>query len=120
MRNNWHCLENLEADFAGGICARAVVPADSPWFSGHFPGNPILPAIAQLAIVSDMIRQAAGREQKNPGGVQRVKYRRIIRPDETILVAATPVDGKPGVFSFQMSVDEEMACKGRITMYPAK
>lgn len=119
MQNNWHCLENLEADSAGSIYARAVVPADSPWFSGHFPENPILPAIAQLAIVSDMIRQATGREQ-NPGAVNRVKYRRIIRPDETILVAATPVDCKPGVFSFQMSVDDQMACKGRITMDSTK
>ncbi|MFP4572057.1 MAG: 3-hydroxyacyl-ACP dehydratase FabZ family protein [Desulfobacterales bacterium] len=119
MQNNWYCLKNLETDCEGVICARAVVPADSPWFSGHFPEDPILPAIAQLAIVSDMIQEATGREQ-NPGAVNRVKYRRIIRPDETILVAATPVDGKPGIFSFQMSVDDQMACKGRITMDPAK
>ncbi|MFO7860269.1 MAG: hypothetical protein R6U41_03490 [Desulfosalsimonas sp.] len=114
MQKTWHCLENLEADSEGGIRARAVVPADSPWFAGHFPDNPILPAIAQLAIVFDMIQKATGLEQ-NPGAVNRVKYRRIIRPDEAIHVAVSPVEGKPGVFSFQMSVDEEMACKGRIT-----
>ena len=114
MQNNWHCLENLKADAEGNIRARAVVPADSPWFSGHFPGNPILPAIAQLAIVFDMIQESTGRKQ-DPGAVKRVKYRRIIRPGEAIHVAATPVDGKAGTFSFQMSVDGEMACKGRIS-----
>ncbi|MBS3731865.1 MAG: hypothetical protein KGY42_03065 [Desulfobacterales bacterium] len=114
MQNRWHCLKNLKTDSEGNIRARAVVPAGSPWFSGHFPGNPILPAIAQLAIVFDMIQEAIGREQ-NPGAVNRVKYRRIIRPDEAIYVVATPVDGKAGIFSFQMSVDAETACKGRIT-----
>lgn len=113
MQGCWYCLENLEAESSGYIRARAVVPADSPWFSGHFPGNPILPAIAQLAIVFDMIQKATGKGQ-NPFSVRRVKYRRIIRPEEVIHVAAAPVDGKRGDFSFQMSVDDETACKGRI------
>ncbi|MCF8025982.1 MAG: hypothetical protein K9J79_04400 [Desulfobacteraceae bacterium] len=113
MQGNWYRLENLGVESSGYIGATVLVPADSPWFFGHFPGNPILPAIAQLAIVFDLIKKATGREQ-NPCAVNRVKYRRIIRPDEAIHVAATPVDGKKGSFSFQMSVDKEIACKGRI------
>ena len=119
MQSNWYRLENPEIEASGRIHARAVVPADSPWFCGHFPGNPILPAIAQLAIVFDMIQIATAQKQ-NPATVDRVKYRRIIRPDESIHVAATPVEGRAGVFSFQMSVDKETACKGRIQTDLAK
>jgi 3-hydroxymyristoyl/3-hydroxydecanoyl-(acyl carrier protein) dehydratase len=30
------------------------VPRDSPFFDGHFPGQPVLPAIAQLAILTEV------------------------------------------------------------------
>ncbi|MCF8110516.1 MAG: hypothetical protein K9J85_03410 [Desulfobacteraceae bacterium] len=114
MQSNWYRLEYLETLSSGRIYAKAVVPSDSPWFSGHFPGDPILPAIAQLGIVFDVIQQATGRQQ-NPESVNRVKYRRVIRPDEAIHVAAIPVEGKQGLYSFQITVNDETACKGRIT-----
>ena len=42
---------------AGGdrIVATARVPADSAWYDGHFPGNPILPGLALIALVEEAV-----------------------------------------------------------------
>ncbi len=113
MQNNWYILENLEANPEGSIGAQVVVPPDSPWFSGHFPGNPVLPAVAQLAIVQDVIQKATGPDRIFKA-VNRIKYRRIIRPDELINISVTPIDSGKGNYSFNITVNEEIACKGRV------
>ena len=33
------------------------VPATCPYFRGHFPTNPVLPAIGQLALVLELLEQ---------------------------------------------------------------
>ncbi len=114
MEIKWYVLEKIEAVPRGDISAVVVVPYSSPWFSGHFPGNPVLPAIAQLAIVLDIAGKAYGRELI-PKAVNRTKYRKIIRPGETVNIVLSPVEGKAMTHSFQLAVDEEIACKGAIT-----
>lgn len=54
-------------------------------FAGHFPGNPILPGVFQL----EMARVAAEAAAGIPLTVRemvKAKFRRPIRPDETIRV----------------------------------
>ncbi len=106
----WYLIKKTTAP-SGKILATVTVPANSPWFSGHFPGNPILPAIAQISIVFDMIRQAI----KKPvilKAFSRVKFRRIILPDEEMDITASRLDQKTMNYSFQIMVNKEIACKG--------
>ncbi len=37
-----------------------VVPEDCPFFEGHFPGRPVLPAIGQLAMLTGLVRRVTG------------------------------------------------------------
>ena len=46
-------FDNQEAD--GEVKAHIRVPADSPWFDGHFPDAPVLPGVAQLGMVHDLL-----------------------------------------------------------------
>jgi 3-hydroxymyristoyl/3-hydroxydecanoyl-(acyl carrier protein) dehydratase len=41
-------LRKVKADKQNEIEASAYVPTDSPWFAGHFAGEPVLPAIAPI------------------------------------------------------------------------
>lgn len=107
----WYNLEKIDANPDGGICASIVVPPNSLWFSGHFPGNPILPAIAQLAIVHDLVELACGRGVI-PQTVNRVKFRRIIKPGEIVNIVVTPIKDNEMTYSFKLAVNGEMACKG--------
>lgn len=82
-----HCRlwgEQLESDSncrAGR--AEFVFPADYAAFQGHFPGNPILPAVIQLAAVRFLARLLTG-EPLLVLGFYRVKFRGVILPDEPV------------------------------------
>jgi 3-hydroxymyristoyl/3-hydroxydecanoyl-(acyl carrier protein) dehydratase len=103
---------------AGRLTGQASFPTDSPWFKGHFPGDPLLPGIAQLHLVLETIRAALG-ENVCLTGLKRVRFKRIIRPEETMAVAADPVDDKPGMYRFQLTVAGENACSGLMLTGPA-
>ena len=90
---------------------QVALPADSLWFQGHFPGDPMLPGIAQLHLVLQTLKESLG-EGLRLTGLKRVRFKRIIRPDETVAIAADPVPDKPGLYRFQLTVAGENACSG--------
>ena len=65
MNNTWYSLSNIEAASQNIISAKATVPVESPWFSGHFPGEPILPGIAELSMIFDVIKKKFTENYKN-------------------------------------------------------
>jgi 3-hydroxymyristoyl/3-hydroxydecanoyl-(acyl carrier protein) dehydratase len=58
---------------------RIEIPADSPFFAGHFPGHPILPGIAHLAL-------AAG--DRPPAEVRTLKLRKPVLPGDVLDLAS--------------------------------
>lgn len=58
-----------------------------PGFDGHFPSQPVLPAIIQLAAVRYLAEQGLGQSIQ-PGGYSRTKFRGIIQPNEEIKITA--------------------------------
>jgi len=59
LESQWNLLREIKAVNHNYIEALADVPVDSPWFSGHFPGKPILPGIALVYMVEQAIIQDA-------------------------------------------------------------
>lgn len=113
---SWYTLTHIGRSESGEVTAEGSVPPDSPWFSGHFPHDPILPGIAQLSMVADAIRRTA------PGGadvqfteVRRVRFKQIIRPDDPVRVVAAPAGPDDDVFAFRIMINEEIACSGHMT-----
>ncbi|MEN8142279.1 MAG: beta-hydroxyacyl-ACP dehydratase [Thermodesulfobacteriota bacterium] len=67
------------------VSAELCCPPDFPAFAGHFPGQPVLPAVIQLAVV----RMLAGEiidQPLQPEKTERVKFKNMIRPDEKVFV----------------------------------
>lgn len=59
------------------------VPADGAYFEGHFPGRPILPGVAELALVLAALERA-GNASVSLAGISFVRLRQIVLPGERL------------------------------------
>jgi 3-hydroxyacyl-[acyl-carrier-protein] dehydratase len=107
----WYVLKNVNRSDGNEIDADITVPPDSPWFSGHFPGDPILPGVAQIGLVKDVIRQVRGQDL-TVSGVRRVRFKQIIRPDDKLKLIAAPLKDNTDAYSFRILVENEAVCSG--------
>ena len=93
------------------MSAEVEIPLNSPWFSGHFPGEPILPGIAQLGIIQEAL-QKSGRKKLVVKSVSRVRFKQVVKSGDQLRLVATPVENKAGSYSFRIMVDEKLVCSG--------
>lgn len=74
----------------GGVHrAEFVFRKDFSGFDGHFPGNPIVPGIAQMYAVQITAGAAQGGDERNMRLKEavRCKFMRPVLPDEVVRVA---------------------------------
>lgn len=114
---HWTKKPDWEAD--GSIAAEARIEPDDAWFDGHFPGQPLLPAVAQLSLAVEAIRIAAEPEAE-AAGFFRVKFREMIRPGEPVTVFAEKKEGSAVGYAFRLSCDGKTACTGSVVFRPRK
>lgn len=110
----WYLLLDLEMPASDDIRARVIVNHDSPWFSGHFPDHPILPGIAQLKMVADVIAHAR-QERLGIKRLHRVKFKRIVRPGEQLDIHAAATN-TGGLYSFRITHETEDVCSGTMLL----
>lgn len=60
------------------------VPRDLLYLRGHFEGNPVLPAVAQLVVLALKGSARAWPELVHLRRVLRLKFRRPVGPDSTL------------------------------------
>lgn len=110
----WYKL-SVDNQGADGECkAQIRVPADSPWFDGHFPAAPVLPGVAQLGMVHDLLCRTFN--QCLPVvQVSRVRFKQMIHPDQALMLTVKTGDIN-GSHSFQITGDEGLICSGLIRL----
>lgn len=111
----WYSIENLKQSKDNGISADVRVPQDSPWFAGHFPGEPILPGIAQLAMVRELISRTCHRKI-TVAGIRRVRFKQIIRPEDRLAIVVKPMPKNAESYSFRIMLGQQLACSGVMTV----
>ena len=117
LESQWSLLKEIKVSNHNYIEALAEVPADSPWFSGHFPGEPILPGIALVYIAEQAIIQyaLAKGEQVQLHTLKRVRFTQPVRPGETLsLNIVSEEAGEEILFSFKITNKENIVCSGAI------
>jgi 3-hydroxymyristoyl/3-hydroxydecanoyl-(acyl carrier protein) dehydratase len=110
-----YLLENIQGSIETEITAAAIVPEGSAWFSGHFPGDPILPGVAQLAMVVDVLSSFTHATVKL-SSVRRVRFRQIIRPNDPLKIHMKPMRNERGAFIFKILTETDVASSGTIVM----
>jgi 3-hydroxyacyl-[acyl-carrier-protein] dehydratase len=114
LESQWSLLEEVKATH---IEALVHVPADSPWFLGHFPGEPILPGIALIHIVKQaIIKDALKKDDRiQLHTLKRVRFTQPVRPEETLSVNIISEEkGEDIVFSFKVAKKGNVVCSGSI------
>lgn len=119
MQETWHSLSYKGTSSATALEAEAHMDVASLWFSGHFPGAPILPGIAVLSMVAEVFgRQAAEKGGRIAiTGIRKVRFRRPVRPDETLNISVSSAAADNGnAYAFKVAVKGQMACTGVMEM----
>lgn len=71
-----------------GFSKEFTFNADFIGFDGHFPGQPILPAVVQL-MTGSMTAVEASPVQLSPQGVSRAKFLKQIEPGDLLTVSGS-------------------------------
>jgi 3-hydroxymyristoyl/3-hydroxydecanoyl-(acyl carrier protein) dehydratase len=71
------------------------IPGDGPWFEGHFPGRPILPGIAALALIVEAL------DGKPVQRIVHARFRQVIGPGERLTL--TTAEGPAGATRVALS-----------------
>ena len=115
MKSRWDILKSIKERQPGEIEASCFVSADSPWFEGHFPGEPILPGIALVHVVRQAIlRNAQERhEQIKLGELKKIRFVQPVRPNETLQLRITRDETQDKIiFSFKVASGENIVSSG--------
>lgn len=104
------------------------VTVNEPFFAGHFPDYPVMPGV----LIIESLAQVCGMfgllktEEENKNftnmltlftGVNNVKFKRPVRPGDTLILEATFVKRKMSIWWFEVkaTVDGELACSGELS-----
>jgi len=101
----------LSSEVAGDRAEYLIhVRPDSPWFAGHFPGQPVLPGVVQVDWAI-MLAADLGVDLKKFAGIPRVKFSSLVLPNcrLRLILEKTSVGIK-----FVFSSDEGIHSQGSI------
>jgi 3-hydroxymyristoyl/3-hydroxydecanoyl-(acyl carrier protein) dehydratase len=106
-------ISSREQGEDGSLSAEVRVPKGAAWFDGHFPGYPVLPGIAQLGMVYEIVRNSL-HSPVRVAEVNNIRFKQMIAPDDCLVVKAElrPGDGR---YAFRITRDDEVVCTGSMT-----
>ncbi len=114
----WYTYISAGLDSEKVVVAQVTTDKLSPWFSGHFPGDPILPGIAQLNMVTETVAKVLGKKLSLQS-LARIKFKKIIRPG-AILDIQAHAGKKENHYQFRITSKQEEVCSGRLVLVPKK
>ena len=123
MEDQWLVLHEVKAQEPNRIEGLAVVPVDSPWFSGHFPGEPILPGIALINLAWQAIIRNVEKtgEEISLNALRRVRFTRPVRPGENLSLSVTAEAAhEETIYSFKVVSQKNTVCSGLIVARKVK
>lgn len=103
------------------------VTATEPWFTGHFPGNPVFPGvliIEAIAQVSAILVLQHAKDQGNPMEtkliyfmtVDKVRFRHPVTPGDQMRIHVTQIRRRGMAYKFkgEVFVDGQLMAEGEI------
>ncbi len=88
------------------VAAHFVVSEQLPSFQGHFPGDPILPAVSIIDISLHLLSQITDDVSHSNIQVKRSKFMSMVRPNQKIELLGESEDGKNWKVSWKLSENQ--------------
>ena len=119
--------EVLELEPGVRVVARKAVTGEEWFFSGHFPGRPIMPGVIMVEALAQAGAIAALSVEENRGklalfaGIDDVRFKRIVEPGDelTLTCEIESVRGPIGRGRVTATVVGELAVRGTLTFATA-
>lgn len=116
-------VDSVDAVVPGeSVVARYRVTGEEAFLAGHFPGNPVFPGVIQLEALAQAGAIAVLADERFAGklplfgGVEKVRFRRIVRPGDELVLETTVerLSARGGWCQARASVDGATTCEGRL------
>ncbi len=109
------------ADDRQSASAVKCVSMDEEYFQGHFPGEPIMPGVLQLAAMTQTAGVlasggASATSSKLPmlTAIQRLKFRRPVSPGDFLEIQVERRTDDATLYQARTLVDGEVTCQGNL------
>ncbi|HHV80446.1 MAG TPA: 3-hydroxyacyl-ACP dehydratase FabZ [bacterium] len=98
------------------------VTINEPYFTGHFPELPIVPGVMILESMAQVAGTLLLKEAKESGeiamliGVDRVKFRKVVKPGDQMNIQAELIQRKSSFCKFKSNVyvDNSLVAEGEL------
>lgn len=105
----------------GGVVSEYTVPDDPYYTHGHFPGNPIVPGVILCEIMAQgsvlLFQDKLQFKLALYAGMDKVRFKRTVRPGDTVTVRSTLGNCRGLFLSVQASayVNQELCATGQLS-----
>lgn len=117
-------------DLVPGKSAAGIknVSINEPFFSGHFPGRPIMPGVLMVEAMAQVGACAILGDDKYRhqlvylAGVDHVRFKRLAIPGDTLLISTELIKLRAniGKAKGKITVNDELVCSGEFLFALAK
>ena len=114
----------VDYELGKSITAIKNVSINEPFFQGHFPGQPVMPGVLSLESMAQataflMLHELDDPLKKNMfiSGVDKVRYRRLIIPGDTLNINIRLVTKKLTLYKFDgtIKINGQLAVQAKIS-----
>ena len=84
---------SLQRTEGGEVIQDWVIPKDLPYFDGHFPGDPIFPAIAIIDGSLELLNRIKTTDSFSLDRLKSAKFLNVIQPGMQVRITAKSYDG---------------------------
>jgi len=115
----------LEFEHSKSLVAMKNVTFNEPFFTGHFPGNPIMPGVLILEALAQACCVLANKSLERSdhqnhlylfAGLDNARFKRVVQPGDQLRLEVEVLKIKSGIYKFGCvaTVDGELACSAEL------